>query len=211
MKKRIALALAALVLAAALTACNGNNQPAEKTVSEETSAKTEKGETADESKANDNTTEEKDNTTDVSGTSGNSANEEDLYSTYVLGKTVSAEGVEVVFLLDQIDLENWQVPVEGAQPGDGFEVERVKVLGIDWNTDGTVKQVVFADFTFPNTFGSMETPGTSGTLNVKNYGFDPGSGNPVLSTWTISASKEEVQLTNEDGMSYYFYENHYGI
>ena len=211
MKKIISLALAALMLTAALTACGKNNHQSEKTVSEETSSKTEKGETPDESKATEETTEKKDNNTDASEPSGDSADAESLYLTYVLGKTVSAEGVEVVFLLDQIDLENWQVPVDGAQPGDGYEFERVKVLGIDWYADGTIEQVSFGDFTYPNTFGTMEAPGTSGTLNVISWGYDPGSGESSSEKWTISASKEEVQLTGENGMVYYFYENHYGV
>ncbi len=133
---------------------------------------------------------------------------EDYYLTYVLGKR-NVNGEETVFLTDERDMENWQVPVKGAVPGDGHEAEQIRFLGIDWKGDGTIDEVNMSDFLNVNTFGSLETPGTSGKLNVNNYGANPENGTSSYSEWKIEVNGTEVILTDEDGTIYYFYEDHF--
>jgi hypothetical protein len=212
--KKIIRAISLLMLIVTLAACRENNQQPEKDSipkSEVTTTPT-NVESSDSivtsNEVTDDKTEIKENITDSSSVSNNSEEEEDRYLTYVLGKCVWSDGREVVYLTDERDCDNWDVPIEGIGPGEPDSTAKLRFIGIDWNSDDTIKQIYFADFTVANTFGTLNNPGTSGTLNVNSYGPDVASV-PTVSTWNIIVNGEEVILTDEDNDSYYFYEDHF--
>ncbi|MBP7175308.1 MAG: hypothetical protein KBA53_03675 [Thermoclostridium sp.] len=133
---------------------------------------------------------------------------EDRYLTYVLGKFIH-DGHETVYLTDERDYDNWSVPIQGAEPGSADSTGRLRFIGIDWKANGTLEQVNFSDFSQPNSYGSLETPGKGGVLNELTYGYDVSSP-PTQTMWNIAVNGEEVILTNlENNYVYYFYEDHF--
>ena len=133
---------------------------------------------------------------------------EDRYLTYVLEKFIH-DGLEIVYLTDERDYDNWSVPIQGAEPGSADSTGRLRFIGIDWKANGTLEQVNFSDFSQPNSYGSLETPGKGGVLNELTYGYDVSSP-PTQTMWNIAVNGEEVILTNpKNNYVYYFYEDHF--
>lgn len=204
MKKAFSLLLAA-VLALSLTACGTASPTSE---NEGTTTDTEKAETtsaiennlkpADDDEKNTEGTTEQQSATEKS---------EDYYLSYVLGKMV-VEGKETVYLTDERDMDNWQVPIKDAIPGEGSDYARIRFIGIEWKADGTIEQVNMCDFLTANTYGALVNPGSSGKLSVNSYGAEAG-GVPDHSEWDMAVNGTEVMLTGENGTVYYFYEDHF--
>lgn len=213
MKKTMSILLSLLLMAILVSACGKENlKPQKEPAGTSAGIQSSTDERASDKGSSDKDTpteqETKENVTDTPALNSSSEKEEDRYLTYVLGKFVH-DGNEIVYLTDQRDYDNWQVPIQGAEPGAADSSERLRFIGIDWKADGSLEQVNFCDFTFPNTYGCLETPGTSGTLNVTSYGYDV-SAPPTMARWNIAVNGEEVILTNqENNYVYYFYEDHF--
>ena len=208
MKKKIIALFLALAMLLSLTACTKNTPPAEEkklAMKEAESAITTVAENNSELSDDEKSKTDAESVTQQQNTAEKA---EDYYLTYVLGKMV-VDGKETVFLTDQRDMDNWQVLIKDAVPGEGEEYARIKFIGIDWKADGTVEQVNMCDFLSMNTFGSLVSPGTGGKLSVNGYGPDPGTGAPDHSDWDMAVNGTEVILTSDEGTIYYFYEDHF--
>ena len=139
---------------------------------------------------------------------------EDRYLTYVLKKFVNSHGETQVYLTEQRDYDSWQVPIEGVPVDEPDCFAKLRFIAIDWNADGTIKEVNFGDFTTQNTFGKLTNPGNSGELTVNSY-VDNGAANGKLdkdksNIWNISINGTEIVLVDSENNTYYFYEDHFG-
>lgn len=205
MKKIITLFLTALILAVTLSACGTASPTFE---SKDTTTDTKKTETT--SAIENNLKPADDDKKDAEGiTEQQSLAQiaEDYYLSYVLGKMV-VDGKEMVYLTDERDMDNWQVPVKDAVVGEGNDYARIRFISIDWKTDGTIEQVNMCDFLAANTYGALVNPGSSGKLSVNSYGAEAG-GVPDHSEWDMAVNGTEVRLTGENGTVYYFYEDRF--
>ena len=198
-KKFLAIFLA-ISMALSFSACGGNKNSSDSSTAEVTTTTTSKTNTADSDEKDMQTesTSEQQSTTEIT---------DDYYLSYVLGKMV-VDGKETVYLTDERDMDNWQVPVKDAAAGEGNDFARIRFIGIDWKADGTIEQVNMCDFLTANTFGALVNPGSSGKLSVNSYGAEAG-GVPDHSEWDITVNGTEVVLTSDNGTVYYFYEDHF--
>ena len=190
----------AISMSLSFSACGGEKNSSDSSTAEVTTTTTSKTNTADSDEKDMQTesTSEQQSTTEIT---------DDYYLSYVLGKMV-VNGKEMVYLTDERDMDNWQVPVKDAVAGEGDDFARIRFIGIDWKADGTIEQVNMCDFLTANTYGSLVNPGSSGRLSVNSYGAEAG-GVPDHSEWDITVNGTEVVLTSDNGTVYYFYEDHF--
>ncbi|NLO41123.1 MAG: hypothetical protein GX115_16850 [Ruminiclostridium sp.] len=212
--KKIMSMIVSIILITTLTSACGKDNKQSKNNPSPSSVQTQDQSKADAS-GQDNTKQDipsvqetKEDSTNTPVESSPSQKGEDRYLTYVLGKFIH-DGHEIVYLTDERDYDNWSVPIQGAEPGSADSTDRLRFIGIDWKADGTLEQVNFSDFSQPNSYGSLETPGTGGALNELTYGYDVSSP-PTQTKWNIAVNGKEVILTNlENNYVYYFYEDHF--
>ena len=201
MTKKLLAIILAISMALSFSACGGNKNNSDSSTAEVTTTTT-ASETntadSDEKDMQTESTSEQQSTTEIT---------DDYYLSYVLGKMV-VDGKETVYLTDERDMDNWQVPVKDAAAGEGNDFARIRFIGIDWKADGTIEQVNMCDFLTANTFGALVNPGSSGKLSVNSYGAEAG-GVPDHSEWDITVNGTEVVLTSDNGTVYYFYEDHF--
>lgn len=201
MTKKVLAIFMAISMALSITACKGEKNNDDLSTAEVTTTTT-ASETntadSDEKDMQTESTSEQQSTTEIT---------DDYYLSYVLGKMV-VDGKETVYLTDERDMDNWQVPVKDAAAGEGNDFARIRFIGIDWKADRTIEQVNMCDFLTANTFGALVNPGSSGKLSVNSYGAEAG-GVPDHSEWDITVNGTEVVLTSDNGTVYYFYEDHF--
>ena len=201
MTKKFLAIFMTISMALSITACKGEKNNDDLSTAEVTTTTT-ASETntadSDEKDMQTESTSEQQSTTEIT---------DDYYLSYVLGKMV-VDGKETVYLTDERDMDNWQVPVKDAAAGEGNDFARIRFIGIDWKADGTIEQVNMCDFLTANTFGALVNPGSSGKLSVNSYGAEAG-GVPDHSEWDITVNGTEVVLTSDNGTVYYFYEDHF--